>query len=117
MKQQFYYYEGSLTTPNCSEIVNWFITEQIQPCSIKQMDLMKTWLDGNYRLTNPINGRIVYRTKEPEEPKKMGSFQGVCIITALGIFIMILLNCVQLKCKAAFNANVPGAQPQYSRMQ
>ena len=65
-KQDFFYYEGSLTTPPCSEIVQWFILKE--SIKIPQDFLEKLRhieddegkiLSYNYREVQPINERKV----------------------------------------------------------
>ena len=67
---KFYHYEGSLTTPPCTEGLNWFVIHDTQPISADQVDAFtKMWAgnpdfsngSGNYRVTQPLNGRVVYR--------------------------------------------------------
>ena len=66
---KFYHYEGSLTTPPCTEGLNWFVMHDTQPISADQVDAFtKMWAgnpdfskgSGNYRVTQPLNGRVVY---------------------------------------------------------
>jgi carbonic anhydrase len=56
-----YYYQGSLTTPPCTEAVNWFVLKDAIKASPEQVkaiaDLMPR---NNYRPTQPLNGRTVY---------------------------------------------------------
>ena len=67
---KFYHYEGSLTTPPCTEGLNWFVLHDTQPISAEQVEAFtKMWAgnpdfsngSGNYRVTQPLNGRVVYR--------------------------------------------------------
>ena len=64
----FYYYEGSLTTPGCNEIVNWFVVDAPIQVSTKQMvKFQNAWAknisfaggNGNNREVMPLNGREV----------------------------------------------------------
>ena len=64
-----YHYDGSLTTPGCSEIVEWIVLDNLQNISPKQLaTFTKKWAgdysfgrgNGNARVTQPINGRTIY---------------------------------------------------------
>lgn len=56
----YYYYKGSLTTPPCSEGVNWVVFKNPITVSKTQVEKMHQSLpDHNYRPTQPLNGRTV----------------------------------------------------------
>ncbi|PIA59109.1 hypothetical protein AQUCO_00400159v1 [Aquilegia coerulea] len=61
--KKYFRYEGSLTTPPCSEIVIWNILEEVREISKEQVAALKTPLDesckNNSRPTQPLNGRPV----------------------------------------------------------
>ena len=61
---EHYYYKGSLTTPPCTEAVNWFVFKDAIKTSPEQVkaiaDLMPR---NNYRPTQPLNGRKVFSSK------------------------------------------------------
>lgn len=64
----YYYYKGSLTTPECNEVVNWFVMENTISISETQMEAFRTlkYKDGapmvdNYRHPQPVNNRVVKR--------------------------------------------------------
>lgn len=60
----YYYYVGSLTTPPCSEGVNWIIFKNPITVSKQQVEKMHNSLpDSNYRPAQPLNGRIVQMTE------------------------------------------------------
>ena len=67
---QYYTYQGSLTTPPCTETVNWYVLAT--PLKIKRSELQLITSryagnpgfahgNGNDRLVKPLNGRIVKR--------------------------------------------------------
>jgi carbonic anhydrase len=55
----FYRYMGSLTTPPCSEGVNWFVMKQPIYASKEQLDKFRSIMQGNNRPTQPINQRLI----------------------------------------------------------
>lgn len=52
-------YDGSLTTPPCSEAVKWNVFMSPISLSRAQIDVFTTLYDNNYRPTQPLNGRTV----------------------------------------------------------
>lgn len=62
--ESFMHYKGSLTTPPCSETVNWIVFNNIIEMSMEQVDLLKNLMPiHNYRTTQPLNGRSIYQIK------------------------------------------------------
>ena len=63
---QYYQYEGSFTTPPCSEGVHWFIMQGLAEISQQQWDRVQTLIVQGHqekkvnRPTQPLNGRPVY---------------------------------------------------------
>jgi carbonic anhydrase len=55
----FYRYMGSLTTPPCSEGVNWFVMKQPTYASKEQLDKFRSIMEGNNRPTLPVNQRLI----------------------------------------------------------
>ena len=63
----YYYYEGSLTTPPCSEVVQWFLLRNPVNVPSAFLDSLRDTVDGedgvmldmNFRMTQPLNGREV----------------------------------------------------------
>jgi carbonic anhydrase len=55
----YYRYLGSLTTPPCSEGVEWFVRTEPLSLSAGQIAEFKAIFDGNRRPTQPLNGRNV----------------------------------------------------------
>ena len=66
-KRDYYYYEGSLTTPLCNEIVQWFVLKEpiriptvyLQTLRSIQENAHGHPLTHNVRDVQPLNGRIV----------------------------------------------------------
>ncbi|XP_011194505.2 carbonic anhydrase 2 isoform X2 [Zeugodacus cucurbitae] len=66
-RDKFYTYQGSLTTPPCSEAVTWIVYPEVVPISIFQVknfwfvrDSEGGRLVNNYRPVQPIGSRDVY---------------------------------------------------------
>jgi carbonic anhydrase len=58
-KRGYYEFEGSLTTPPCSEGVRWLVLKQPVTLSQQQLDAFRKLYPGNARPTQPLNGRTV----------------------------------------------------------
>ncbi len=61
--KEYYYYKGSLTTPPCSEVVNWYVLKQTQTASKDELEKFAEILHNNYRPVMPLNERKVYTRK------------------------------------------------------
>ncbi len=57
----YYNYKGSLTTPPCSEIVNWYVLIHPIEASKEQLEELHKIMGNNARPTMPLNNRIVWR--------------------------------------------------------
>ena len=57
--KQTFRYEGSLTTPPCSEEVEWIVLEQPIEMSKEQIDLFRQTFEDNHRPVQPLNDREV----------------------------------------------------------
>lgn len=55
-----YRYEGSLTTPPCSEGVKWFVVREPVEMSKQQIEAFRAILWKNNRPVQPLNGRKVF---------------------------------------------------------
>lgn len=55
----YYHYDGSLTTPPCSEIVDWYVLKKPIEASKQQLEEMAALLHNNYRPVQDLNGREV----------------------------------------------------------
>ena len=58
----YYSYDGSFTTPPCTEQVKWVV--MVQPVSLSKQQIMRfrAVIDGNNRPVQPLNGRQVFRS-------------------------------------------------------
>ncbi|MEZ5560602.1 MAG: carbonic anhydrase family protein [Pseudomonadales bacterium] len=56
---EVYRYMGSLTTPPCSEGVNWHVVEDVVEASPEQIRAMETMMGMNARPVLPLNGRLL----------------------------------------------------------
>lgn len=66
---EFWSFDGSLTTPPCTEGVKWTVVKDVQPISDAQLAAFTAYYaddpsfaagKGNNRVTQPLNSRIVY---------------------------------------------------------
>ena len=57
--RSYYYYKGSLTTPPCSEVVNWYVLKTPLTASTEQIEKFSELLHHNYRPIQALNGRTV----------------------------------------------------------
>ncbi|MGF1494979.1 MAG: carbonic anhydrase family protein, partial [Microcoleaceae cyanobacterium] len=56
-EQDFYHYEGSLTTPPCSEDVQWYVLKKPIEASQEQIRQFQSIYKNNARPVQPLNGR------------------------------------------------------------
>jgi carbonic anhydrase len=59
----YYAYDGSFTTPPCTEQVKWIILAQPVSMSKQQITRFRAVIDGNNRPVQPLNGRQVFRSQ------------------------------------------------------
>lgn len=63
-KPSYYYYKGSLTTPPCTEIVNWIVLKDPIEASESQITRLAEILHNDFRPEMPLNDRTVYKFEE-----------------------------------------------------
>ena len=57
-----YTYNGSLTTPPCTEKVLWIVMKNANSASAEQINLLQSLMPlNNYREVQPLNGRKIFR--------------------------------------------------------
>ena len=106
-KENVYYYKGGLTTPPCTEDVNWVVVQDIKTMSTSQLAKFKTYItsldstyaNGNNRNVQQLYDRKVYKVDlegENEDQESENEDQGngnyLKIHTILiSLFIVILI--------------------------
>jgi len=58
---RYYHWDGSLTTPPCSEGVKWYLLKGTQTVTKEQVDKFIKIIGKNNRPIQPINERTIYR--------------------------------------------------------
>lgn len=61
-----YRYDGSLTTPPCSEGVKWLLLKMPVQMSESQINAFRNIIDGNARPVQPLNGRQILMDIGPD---------------------------------------------------
>lgn len=59
---RYYTYQGSLTTPPCSNIVSWLVLKEKSTLSQEQYDAFRTVMGNNFRPLQKIAGRVIRET-------------------------------------------------------
>lgn len=62
-KHGYYNYQGSLTTPPCTEIVTWYILKDPTSISPQQVQTFKKYYSNNARPVQPLNDRKVKQSQ------------------------------------------------------
>ena len=62
-RDEYYTLAGSLTTPPCSEGVDWYVLTDTTEISEAQLDQLKSFFSGNARLPQELNNRTVAKKK------------------------------------------------------
>lgn len=60
----YFAYDGSFTTPPCTEGVKWFVLQKPIGLSKEQIDEFRKTIDGNNRPVQPRHGRAVHRSAQ-----------------------------------------------------
>lgn len=80
-KNDFMFYEGSLTTPGCNQAVLWIVFDETVSISEEQIEMFRdlkhikegeeegksVFMSNNFRPTQPINDRPLYRNVHDED--------------------------------------------------
>ncbi len=57
--KEYFHYMGSLTTPPCSEVVNWYVLAEPIEASKEQIEAFSKVIHANNRPVQPLNRRFV----------------------------------------------------------
>ena len=97
---EFWSYDGSLTTPPCTEGIKWSVLKNVQPISEAQLaKFTALWAgkadyaagNGNNRVTQPLNGRTVFKSNWTDKGFKIATIVlGVLFGLLLTAFITVL---------------------------
>ena len=98
--KSYYYYEGSYTTPPCSQVVQWFVLRSVLRVPQDFMNAIRTTVNNeegqplttNYRDTQPLNNRDVLIHEEDGDGG--GSAFGLVDFGTTLIMLIALLVCV-----------------------
>jgi len=95
----FFSYDGSLTTPPCTEGIKWSVMKEVQPISARQLEYFsRLWgsnsnfapgVYGNNRLVQPLNDRTL-RESFPYWDMSKNTWMGV----AVAFIVLFLLSVV-----------------------
>jgi carbonic anhydrase len=64
--EDYFHYKGSLTTPDCNQIVNWIVMKNPLIISTNQFNVLNKWIKELYpfgriyRKIQDLNGRSIY---------------------------------------------------------
>lgn len=61
--RRYYAFEGSLTTPPCSEGVNWMVLKTPVRLGAEQIKAFRRLFNANARPVQPLNGRVVQESQ------------------------------------------------------
>jgi carbonic anhydrase len=59
--KSYYRYNGSLTTPPCTEGVRWFVLKEVGEVSLEQQEFYQALIGDDARNPQPLNARIILR--------------------------------------------------------
>lgn len=96
---EMYTFDGSLTTPPCSEGVKWFVSQQIMSATKSEIEGLRAVAEdqglenGNARPTQPLNGRPV-RTIKAQMSAPSTSTQASAAAMISGITVAVLTAAV-----------------------
>ena len=93
--RNYYRYNGSLTTPPCTEGVQWFVMAAPVALSTGQIAAFQNLYDDNYRPVQPLNERTFLLTSElpPAVLPRTGGPDGPIPAMLIGLCLMTVALC------------------------
>lgn len=101
--QSYYRYDGSLTTPPCTEGVKWFVMVNPVTISADQQAAYNALYTGNFRPVQPMNARSFYMGGAPTGLPVTGGLMVVSILwlmTASGLVVLGIVWMVRRRADA-----------------
>lgn len=112
--EAFWSFDGSLTTPPCTEGIKWTVLKQIQSISPTQLARFTSqWAgdntfaggNGNNRAVQPRNGRDVYQRGEVTEEVRSRKAAIITLSVLLGVFAA---SCLLMICPLTLQSAIIG---------
>ncbi len=95
MSPNYIYYQGSLTTPPCTENVHRFIMMDIQEISMDQLKQITDFYPSNSREEQPLNGRSVVKvTKRMSRSLENGGSRPGTVFATVAAVLLVVMNMV-----------------------
>jgi carbonic anhydrase len=117
-EQSYYHYNGSLTTPPCTEGVSWFVLATPAELSTAQIAAFRSLYDHNYRPVQPLYERKFLLTSSLPPPTLPGTggtgdADGAVELVLLGLCVLVsaLRRRGNLPRRAGQQASGPGCSP------
>jgi len=93
--QSYYHYNGSLTTPPCTEGVRWFVMAAPVELSTAQIAAFQSIYDNNYRPVQPLNERTFLLTSAlpPTVLPSTGGAAPPILAASIGLCLLAVALC------------------------
>lgn len=112
--QDFVFYNGSLTTPPCTEAVHWLLHDQLLPIQSGFLEYFRMVQNNSFRELQNIMERKIDLVHNIKYDVKAGSFMGICIILTGVLIVVLILNIIQLALKRV--SDEPEKREDYAAM-